>query len=1275
MSKKILALDLGIASVGWAISADPLKCESDLHHCGVRIFHPGMEKGKSGYESRTALRRTKRAARRLYDRRLRRKLALLHILVQHGMCPLPAEQLKAWQAKARGQQAPFPDAGEFIQWLRLCPYELRSRAAKQKVSAPELGRALYHIAQRRGFKSNRKDSSDKQGKDVELNQQQKLELEERGVRTLGELLYLKKQHRGLLRFRHSGEEESFVKSSRLTYEQEFEIIADTQGVDGELRRQLRQALFFQRPLKSQKHLVGKCVLEPERPRSPISAVECEEFGLYQILNNIKVFPQGKQDARLLSEEEKQLVIPLFLRQKRTFPAGDIQKFLKKQLKDKELRINYRLDQSLTTYPTMSLFAGIWGTKWREELRRAYEQNSGKPKTCEQAIQDVWHVLFHFDDSEKLREWGRQRLGFEGELLDKFASANLKEGYSKLSRYALQKIVPYLKRGLRYHEAVQVANLDSVFLKAGKETLWTEQQAEIVEDFLQALEQIKAERAGIYARNQEIQKKREEQYFDKSAKDSGVYALQKFEEMPSITARIGEFLNGKYQLPEDCCEQLYHHSAIEMFPAVKASENRLGSPRNDAIRNPLVLRALHELRRLVNCLLAEGKIDSETQILVEMSNEVNDNNTRKGIERFQKQRKDQRDEAVKELSGLLNNSHPPREDEILRYILWKEQDRICLYTGKQISAAQMLNGGLTDIEHTYPLSRVGNDARENKTLCFADFNRNKKAEFCPKELYEKGILQEEEMERRLKGWKEKMDSLEKKIESAKKASKAAESREKKDFAIVHRHCLRMELEYWKRKYKAFFSEIPTGFTQRNLVDARVINKYAKEYLKSYFKHVYTARGAQVSEFRKKLLNLAPRRDEALQEGKDVAPKDRDEHSHHMVDALSMCFLLPFLLQKQGRDMELKDFYRLLWRREHCDDRERQRIDEKLPTHRRKLLGWNEDLPLEQFVQQRRKSFLVSHENRVNSELRGLKKHSARSQLHKDTYYGAIKRPRYDEKQQVCRDSEGHVEFEEIFVKRSDVADVLNKFKGKGDSKDLNNIIDPMLRQRVQEILEDEQEFDLCCQQGYFDWKGQKVWRLRMREAGNYQPIQEHTPIGDSSKYQKHPYKQHIYADLRNNHHVQIFLRPDGKLEEDICSFWELTKRSKRKEPLYKQVPEGWKRVVCMQIGKLYLAGLEELQPGWEQWDARRQALGLWPHLYRVAKLSAGDYAFIRHNIASTFDRIPKEQVRSKFQGLDKNGKKFSGPDGMRLSSLPNVQKLNLCEVRIGPSGLLFPVEIR
>ena len=153
---KTLGIDLGSSSLGWAILS-PEKIED----CGVIVFKEGIlrTKGVDSLETPAAERRKHRMARRIKFRRRIRKLHVLKLLIENGMCPMTMSE---WQAlKNNGL---FPKNTELVQWLKstpsavadhVNPYYARAKAAEEKIDPMLLGRALYHLAQRRGFKSSR----------------------------------------------------------------------------------------------------------------------------------------------------------------------------------------------------------------------------------------------------------------------------------------------------------------------------------------------------------------------------------------------------------------------------------------------------------------------------------------------------------------------------------------------------------------------------------------------------------------------------------------------------------------------------------------------------------------------------------------------------------------------------------------------------------------------------------------------------------------------------------------------------------------------------------------------------------------------------------------------------------------------------------------------------------------------------------------------------------------------------------------------------------------
>ena len=163
--EKTLGLDLGTASIGWAI-VEQTENGYTLLDKGVDIFQEGVAREKNVERPAVQDRTDARALRRHYFRRRLRKIELLKILTEHELCPaLSRESLEAWRKKKR-----YPLDEDFILWQRTDdnrdknPYHDRFRCLTEELDLSlqkdryTLGRALYHLSQRRGFLSNRKEA-------------------------------------------------------------------------------------------------------------------------------------------------------------------------------------------------------------------------------------------------------------------------------------------------------------------------------------------------------------------------------------------------------------------------------------------------------------------------------------------------------------------------------------------------------------------------------------------------------------------------------------------------------------------------------------------------------------------------------------------------------------------------------------------------------------------------------------------------------------------------------------------------------------------------------------------------------------------------------------------------------------------------------------------------------------------------------------------------------------------------------------------------------------
>jgi CRISPR-associated endonuclease Csn1 len=284
-----LGLDIGTNSIGWCLIED----DARIVDAGVRIFADGRDP-KSG-ASLAVDRRDARAARRRRDRYLGRRSAFLGTLVAHGLMPADVDEAKEIAA--------------------LDPYTLRARALDEKLTPHEIGRALFHLNQRRGFKSNRK--AERKTKDAEdgkiATAAQALDhaMADAGADTLGQFL------NGLdtKRVRMNGENQSYdFYPQRRHVEYEFDRIWEEQAkhhpdlLTDTARAALHRILFYQRPLKAQQ--VGLCAFVPAERRLAKAHPLFQQRRLYEEVNQLEVTTPGEANRKLTLDERDRIVLKL-----------------------------------------------------------------------------------------------------------------------------------------------------------------------------------------------------------------------------------------------------------------------------------------------------------------------------------------------------------------------------------------------------------------------------------------------------------------------------------------------------------------------------------------------------------------------------------------------------------------------------------------------------------------------------------------------------------------------------------------------------------------------------------------------------------------------------------------------------------------------------------------------------------------------------------------------------------------------------------------------------
>ena len=362
--KYILGLDIGSTSVGWACIETSQNKPIRVLVTGVRLFDAGMsgefEKGKEA--SNAIERRKSRLARRQTHRKAVRRWKVFKLLQDSGLFPpfgiTSLRELSPHIEKLDRELGNRYGVGSDHVSSQLLTYRIRERAANQIVPLHDLGRAIYHLAKRRGFNSNLRGTPKNDEDQGQIKSQIKslaTELESRS-KTLGEYFASENPIEKRIRTRWTGRD-MFLK--------EFDRIWDVQSkhhkeLSEELYRKLRKAIFFQRPLRSAKGLVGKCSILKNKRRLIAAHPLAQEVRMLQFINNVRVCQVGEVDRQLTNEERDRAIAKL----------SSIGRMTIKQFRDcldlpKRAKLNFDNDDDTHAHGmgTTSVLKDILGDLW------------------------------------------------------------------------------------------------------------------------------------------------------------------------------------------------------------------------------------------------------------------------------------------------------------------------------------------------------------------------------------------------------------------------------------------------------------------------------------------------------------------------------------------------------------------------------------------------------------------------------------------------------------------------------------------------------------------------------------------------------------------------------------------------------------------------------------------------------------------------------------------------------------------------------------------------
>lgn len=409
-----LGLDIGTNSIGWCLVDDENGYIIDI---GVRIFSDGRDP-----QSGTSLavdRREARAARRRRDRYLGRRSAFFDTLVAHGLMPADANEAKLIAEKD--------------------PYALREKALREQLTPHEIGRALFHLNQRRGFKSNRKaerkSADNEDGKIATGAQALDRAMAETNADTLGQFLAMRLVNGQSARVRMDSENQGYdFYPQRRHIEYEFARIWEEQAkhdpvlLTEEAHDALHRILFFQRALKEQE--VGICTFCPNERRLAKAHPLFQERRLYEETNHLEITTPGAPNRKLTLDERDRLILKL--RSKRNVSFDSLAKEIKLQPgqsfnKASETRTHLVGNEVFAVLVDKKRFGNAW------------------PNFSLDQQWEIIETLIEEENPDRLHDFLTKECGLDDDAAMLTARTALPEGHGRLGLTATARILEELRK--------------------------------------------------------------------------------------------------------------------------------------------------------------------------------------------------------------------------------------------------------------------------------------------------------------------------------------------------------------------------------------------------------------------------------------------------------------------------------------------------------------------------------------------------------------------------------------------------------------------------------------------------------------------------------------------------------------------------------------------------------------------------------------------------------------------------------------------------------------
>jgi CRISPR-associated endonuclease Csn1 len=1051
-------------------------------------------------------------------------------------------------------------------------YELRSRAVSERIELDELALISKEIKGQISGGSGYLAAISDRSKILMLNNQ-----------TVGQHLYERITENPL----------SPIKGlifSRQDYMDEFDRIWNTQAkhhavLDDNAKKEIRDiTIFYQRKLRSQKHLIAKCEFETNRTVSPKSSPYFQLFRIWQNINAIRFTNLKTNETLELTEDQKQYLF-LFLNQRDKLKHGDLMKIFGL---GKEYGVNFKeIQGNRTRAALLDAFLKI-----ADEEGHSLERELKNPEIFETGVKELlnnagipedlfdfpfssdnlhtgetskfylmWHVIYSAEEDSFAKKWLMENVKMPETWVSDFLSIPLEVDFGGLSTKAIKKILPHLMDGLIYSEACALAG--------------------------------------------------------------------------------------------------YNHSS-----SINSEENqkrillnRLSEIRKNSLRNPVVEKILNQMVNVVNAIIQHPELGRPDEVRIELARELKSNadqrkNTTNSIAENTK-----KTEVIKKRIREEFGEVYTTKNNILRYMLWEECGGISIYTGNPIPASKLFDADY-DIDHIIPQSRLFDDSRSNKVLCERALNIEKSKKTAFTFLLDKFGKDSEQF-----------NQFQARVTDLFKSQK---------------------IGYTKyQKLLIADDKIPEDFIERQLKETQYITKKARELLMLIARDVVTTTGIITDRLKEdwelsdllKQINLERYQSHpdwiehsTDREGKAVTKiknwSKRDDHRHHALDALVIAFTkrahVQYLNTLNARQDPTSQTYALENKYLSRQTNGKLRFNSPIREMRNACKATLESI----LVSHKSKTKAITKQtNRVQTKNGVLKvtkqQETPRGQLHLETVYAQKKRYKVEEiklgaalttevlpnvvnkairealtkrlaendndakksftgknaivknpvvyntqKGSTIGDKVKVVTFENVYTIRKKVEPGLNI------EKVIDGKIKSILLNRLREFNNDPKKAFSNLDENpiwFNKEKGIAVKSAKISGISNAVALHEkRDKQGQLIRDSEGKAKPNSWVNTGNNHHVAIYCDDEGNLHEEVVSLYEAVTRKKQGMGVYQRNhPDYGKLILTLKSNEMFLFPADNFNPFEIDLNKPENYPIISRNLFRVQYITSRDYFFRHH----------------------------------------------------------------